>query len=233
MTSELRTLQEQLLTPGREFALAEALDIVDDIYDNCEIDTNCRFHNVFYHEICPLLSIAKHLGPEATKIAFTGAKSRIDGAILLGPDQRWQSVELTAAIDGHNDALVMELLAKRGNAPAFQKIEATGSKQNRRFGDNELKAIDRAQYDQEELLPRLKLALVQKIDKSRCNEHYASAWLGIVFDDWIMPVNEKKKERFDPICRQLLGDDPAVYAPFSRVFCLGLSRMYLFDSLGT
>ena len=70
------------------------------------------------------------------RIVFSGANSRFDGLILFDKGRK-QRVELTAAIDGHDEAVRMELLAKRGDAPAFQKIEASGSKRNRTFGPNE------------------------------------------------------------------------------------------------
>ena len=57
--------QNSLLQPGREFKVAEAKAIVDHIYENCCIDTESRFHNIFFHEIRPLLSIAEHIGGEA------------------------------------------------------------------------------------------------------------------------------------------------------------------------
>jgi hypothetical protein len=116
--------------------------------------------------------------------------------------------------------------------PYFKKIEATGTKRKRKFGINQLEAINSEDYNHEILLPLLKNALALKKMKAERNQHYTGAWLGIVFDDWIEPSKEKKPARFDPICRQLLGNDPKQHAPFSRVFCLGISRQYLFDSMG-
>jgi hypothetical protein len=128
----------------------------------------------------------------------------------------------------------MELLAKRGDAPAFQKIEASGSNRNRTFGPNEADGIWMAEYDLGTLLPLLEKALARKIDRARANQFYSGAWLGMVFDDWVCPLGKiEKKMRFDPLCRRLLGDNPDRYAPFSRVFILGISREYLFDSCGT
>jgi hypothetical protein len=230
MLNECADLKNALLSPGKEFTTAQAKDIVNDICDHCQIDTNDRFHNTFFHEICPLLLIAEHVGGEETSMIFSGASSRFDGLIFFNKRRR-QKVELTAAIDGHHDALRMELLAERGYAPAFQKIQASGTRRNRTFGPNETEGGCTDEYDHGTLLPLLGNALTRKVEKSRKNRFYFGAWLGAVFDDWICPLGKtKKKKRFDPLCRRLLSDGSDRYAPFSRVFIIGISRQYLFDS---
>lgn len=232
MPSQQTDLRNELLKPDREFTITEARRVVNPIYGDNDnpIDTQDRFHNPFFHEICPLLSIAEHVGDEATRIVFTGPASRFDGLIILGDGRERQKVEMTTAIDGRNDALQMELLKKRGHAPGFRKIEATGTKKNRKFGKNESEMINSEGYNQETLLPLLENALLRKKEKAKQSPSYTGAWLGIVFDDWIEPSIEKKPGRFDPICRQALADGTERYDPFSRVFFVGISRQYLFDS---
>ena len=88
-----------------------------------------------------------------------------------------------------------------------------------------------AEYDRGTLLPLLEKALAHKINRARVNQFYSGAWLGVVFDDWVCPFGRsEKKMRFDPLCRRLLGDDRDRYAPFARIFVVGVSRQYLFDS---
>jgi hypothetical protein len=123
-----------------EFKIADAKEHVDQIWRTRKIDIKDRFYNRFFHEICPLLSIAECVGDEETRVIFAGSESRFDGMILLGQEQKRQKVELSAAIDGFNNALQMELLATDGYAPVFQKIEAKGTKKNRQFGENESEA---------------------------------------------------------------------------------------------
>jgi hypothetical protein len=230
MPNECTSQKDELLNYDRKFTIAEAKGIVDYIYYRCCIDTQDRFHNIFFHEICPLLLIAEHVGGEATRIVFLGANARFDGLLLLERGSK-QKVELTAAIDGHHDALRMELLARRGYAPAFQKIQASGSKRNRTFGPNETDAGRADEYDHGTLLPLLRNAIALKITKGETNQSYSGAWLGVVFDDWVCPLGKtEKKKRFDPLCRLLLGDSADRYAPFSRIFVVGISRQYLFDS---
>ncbi len=231
MPNQLTRLKTELLKPGRKFTIPEARKIVNEIHDHCLIDTNDRFHNPFFHEICPLLLIAEHVSDRTTSIRFTGTNTRFNGLIFLGDEKCGQIVEMTAAIDGHNDALQMELLEQRGHAPGFVKIQAVGNKRNRIFGKNETNSFSATDYDQKTLLPRLESALALKKRKAPKNPHYTNAWLGIVFDDWISPRSvSRKKRRFDPICKKALGDASKWQAPFSRVYFVGISRLYLFDS---
>jgi hypothetical protein len=104
-------LKQRLLRPGHEFTIEEAREVVNHLYEYYCIDTQDRFPNLFFHEICPLLLIAEHVANELTRIVFTVENARFDGAIILGDERRTQKVEMTAAIDGHQDALRMELLA--------------------------------------------------------------------------------------------------------------------------
>lgn len=230
MTHRFHELMKKLSEPSRRFTLSEAEDIVDEIYSAHCIDTQDRFHNTFFHEICPLLTIAKHVNGAATEFAFTGDTSDIDGVVFQEAMEEPQKVELTVAINGYNDALVMELRKKRGSAPTFQKIQATGKKKNREFGENRLTMINRSEYLETELLPLLEAALTRKTRKSKTNKDYVGAWLGVVFDDGIAPSEADKRKCFDPICNNLLIDNSTLYAPFSRVFCVGISRRYVFDS---
>lgn len=223
-----------LLAPERKLAIVEAREIVDDIRDRVCIDWRDPFHKVFFYEICPLLVIAQSLGPEATHIVFMGPNVHFDGLIFLAGAREGQKVEMTAAIDGYNNALLMELLEERGRAPPFQLIQATGTKRNRTFGSNDTQPIRSLDYhNTNTLLPLLRNALASKQDKAKQNEHYTGAWLGIVFEDRVLPLHEKKNERFDPICKQALGEGPEHHAPFSRIFFVGVSRRYLFDSWQT
>lgn len=226
------TRLKRLLQSGQELNIEEAREVVNHLYEHCRIDTRDRFHNVFFHEVCPLLLIAEHVGDSMTRIVFTGGDTRFDGIIILEEYCTVQKVEFTAAIDGYQDALRMELLAARGHAPAFRKIRASGTKGHRTFHEdgNADDAFEWAQRDQEMLRVLFDKALKLKVEKARTNPNYDGAWLGIVFDDWIMPPNDRKKGCFDPLCRRVLAAGARQYHPFSRVFFVGISRKYIFDS---
>ena len=79
---------------------------VDIVYSNCVIAPAGRDHNRFFHELCPLVTIAGYVGDEDTRIVLSPHGARFDGCIIFS-DGRKQNVELTAAVDGYNDHLVV------------------------------------------------------------------------------------------------------------------------------
>jgi hypothetical protein len=123
MQSPHTFLGNELLKRNSEFTIAEAKENVNHVLSDHKktIDTQDRFHNTFFHEICPLLLIAEHIMDEVTRIVFMGDNSRFDGLLLLGEARSKQKIEMTAAIDGRNDALQMELQKERKHVPLFQK----------------------------------------------------------------------------------------------------------------
>ncbi|MCW9035841.1 MAG: hypothetical protein OQJ97_16595, partial [Rhodospirillales bacterium] len=195
------------------------------------IDTNDRFHSIFFYEICPILEIAKLIGDDEASVIFNGPSAPIDCSLRYGDSKIIQNLELTCAIDGKNDALIMELLKERGHSPAFRNIDVQGTKKNRRFGKNPSMAISRNAYLEDTLLPLLCEAIDRKIKKAQTNKHYLNAWLGVVFDDWLVPIgNAKKKRAFDPICQKALDSFLGTGMPFLKVFFVGVSRRYIFGS---
>lgn len=226
--SYIPQFEEKLSKKDQQFSLEEVSAITERIWGSEIIDPAGRFHDKFFHEICPIIRIAKHVGDSDTRIVFTGDSDRFDGLLLFG-GEREQRIEMTVAIDGRNDALRLELVDERGYAPAFDDIEASGPRANRSFGENEPEAVTVSERDNK-TFRLLNEALERKITKSALNKHYQDCWLGIVFVDYTEPENERKARRFDPLCRQLLSRGPQSYAPFTRVFVVGISRQYLFDS---
>ena len=213
---------------GKFAELDQIVSVIDHIYNNVEIDMAERFHNFFFYEACPLVAIAEKLNGSIDGIAFTGQKERYDGLFLI--DGKSQKIECVAAIDGQNEALIMEHLQFYGRAPANLKIHATGTKNNRKMDKHSAVARDREEYLENDLRPLMEQALRSKIQKSQTNPDYCKAWLSIVFDDWVVPTAEKKKQTFDPLCEDVLKLDPTGYEPFERIFFVGMSRQYIFDS---
>ena len=213
---------------GKFAELNQIVSVIDHIYSSVEIDIAERFHNFFFYEACPLVSIAEKLNGSIDGIAFTGQKERYDGLFLI--DGQPQKIECVAAIDGQNEALIMEHLQLYGRAPANLKIHGTGSKNKRKIDEHSAVARNREDYLENELRPLMEQALQSKIQKSQTNPDYCKAWLSIVFDDWLVPVEEKKKQNFDPLCEKILKTNPTGHQPFERVFFVGISRQYIFDS---
>ena len=222
-------LVDQFFDSGRWFPFNEAQRLAEDVLGHCCIDTADRRHNQFFYEICPVILIAGQLGDAGSELRFCGKNSRFDA------EYRNQTsvtkVEMVAAINGWNDALQMELLDKCRSAPAFQRIVANGLKDRRVFSDNVTEAIEFTEYADKTLRPLVSRALEKKKTIASKNNSYLGAVLGIVFDDYIKPVDSKKKGAFDPIFRQEFGSNPANWKPFSRVFVVGVSGRYLFDAM--
>jgi len=209
-------------------SLNEIYSLIDEIYWNYNESQIGKYQDKVYYEICPLVEIARYVGDQFMQLRFLPPNHSHDGSLILSASE--QIIELTAARYGYDDALRMELFEARGHAPAFEKIEAKGSKNNRIFGPNKSVVRRVGDYEWGTLLPLFRHAIDKKIERSRTNASYRQAWLGVVFDDNVCPFNEKKHGRFDPVCRYALRERCRGYAPFSRVFFLGVSRQYLFDS---
>ncbi len=230
----LEQLKEKLKLNGYKFSLNAIKEIIDTILAHgsadAYIDLKDRLHNRFFHEIHPIVGIVDSLECANCQIELTGTHQRYDGLIILGEEDRQQRVEITTAIDSHNDALMMELVEKEGHAPAFVKIVVNGNKNKREFGQNQLSSFKKKEYFCETLFPLLENALKRKLNKAKENLDYVDGWLGIVFDDWLVPQEDAKITDFDPLCSQLLRDGVNSYTPFTRVFVVGISGKYLFDS---
>jgi hypothetical protein len=135
-------LKQRLLDPGHEFTIEEASEAVNQLYEHERIDIRDPFHKIFFEEIFPLFLIAEYVANRMTKFVFKGKNHPYDGEIIFG-DQQPHKVELTAAIDGHQDDLLrMELLEERKRAPAtIQKIQYRGTRKRRAFGDKDNAAL--------------------------------------------------------------------------------------------
>ena len=224
-SASVHELWRELLEPATTLPLLRAQAIVQRIYNEHIIDPDHRFHSKFFYEICPLVKIATHVGDNDTQIVISAPNDPYDGLLLFG-NGNVQAIELTAAIDGHNKKLIIELLRERGSAPVYRKIEYTGTKRRRRFGPNEAEAVEMDVRDQE-LLERMQERLREKQRRARTNRAYREAWLGVAFDDW-PPGHDPA--RWDKVCRKFLGAGPMEYTPFRRFFCVGIHQSYLFDS---
>lgn len=221
-------LEAQLLVDGCTFSLPQAQKYIADVLATCSTRTGTRFHKRFFYEFVPLVTIAGHLAEPSITIVFDGAGHDLDGRIVFADGRDDQRVELTAAIDGQNEALRMELLAERGHAPAVGPIEYTGAKArgDRKFGPNETIVRDASETARDRFSLVAK-ALGAKRAKASTRPNYRAAWLGIVIDNY--PPTEFKKPRYDPLCAELLSDSTS-YAPFNRVFVISNVGDYIFDS---
>jgi len=227
MTQSLQSLKARLLEGKAVFTIAEASQYIDDVLACGAIDTNDRFYRRFFYEFRPLVAIANAVGPPDIRIVFTASGERIDAIFDLGGNNAPRNVEMTTAVDGQREALMMEHLDVHGFAPVLGEIKATGT---RAAGNRRIECADvRAYKYPDEISSRMEAALSAKKQKALSNPHYRGAWLGIAIPDF--PPAPFKKSRLDPVCSRLLAS-PEAFVPFSRVFVVSVVGDYLFDSAG-
>lgn len=227
MPTVLAELKAKLLGSDCRLSIAEACQFVRVGLAGEAIDTNDRFHHLFFNEFVPLVAIASGID-ECAEIIFSAAGHGVDATLLLGDDRRSQMVEMTAAVDGQQEALQMEHLERYGHAPVTTKILATGKRntKDRHIAetDAEWASVDEHREETSRLIAD---ALDKKKRKAVSRQHYNDAWLGIVVPNF--PPRDYRRGRFDPLCVKLLSE-PAAYAPFSRVFVVSTVGDYIFDS---
>ncbi len=70
-----------------------------------------------------------------------------DGEILNAKAELLERVEITCAIDGHNESVRMERLNKEGMANVFGTVSYTGKKGNREFDEEEIQTVSSTQLE--------------------------------------------------------------------------------------
>jgi hypothetical protein len=221
------TLRAKILADAASFTIPEAKQYVADVLATRAADEDDRFHKLFFEEFWPLVTIAESIGDEQARMVFTGSGHGVDATLFLGLDRRSQMVELTAAIDGHQEALQDEHMKLYGSAPLTVKLTPTKNKNSkqRRIEETMADWLSADDYNNE-LLTRVKHVVAEKRERVTSRPHYRDAWLGVVIPNF--PPKERKK-RFTPMFAHYLSD-VTVYEPFSRVFIVSTVGDYLFDS---
>lgn len=229
---ELKQIENIFKDSDRKFTVLEAIAFINQIDElRVEIDTQCRFHGSYFYEIVPLITIANSLKNQISSIQFVADSERFDGVFWM-VNGNAQKIEMTAAIDGQNDALQMELLAIRGHAPAYQQINSSGPKRHRVFGKNKLMAYSGQEYVKDILYPMILERITKKCIKAEANDDYKKAWLGVVFDDYFAPREDRKPRYLNEMCKNALLSQKKQECPFTRIFFVGVSGKYVFDSAG-
>ena len=234
MSQDVQGLMDEL-TSGKKFSLQCCQQIREQMLTKYCDDINHKYYNLFFHEIQPTIRIAEYFNHERTEVSFYGKKYQCDSIIHFG--KREKLIEITTAINP-NDAKHRSAIAfVHGSEPIMtpdEKNWEVATRDRKNWEDCNLYKNTDSYTNWEKLcseiyVPLLKSALGKKICKSRSSENYPS-WLGIVFDHPLCSSQEKKdeqKRRFDPMCRA--GLEMGI-EPFRRVFILGRTGSYLFDS---
>jgi len=227
MDRDLEYLMKKLHC-GHKLSLRFCQKIANEILQNHCDKIEHNDHNNFFYEICPIINICRYIPQEKIDIEFCGDRRGIDGILHLNSGV--QKIEITTAINPHAKEAEDAYRGRYGHSPRPTPIPDVEICQDRHKCEPLLSS---QKFDQKFVFPILQRSLRKKVDKAKKNLEYKDAWLGIVFDDYICPpVKEEKcrRKRLDPLCQNLLGCNNETYNPFSRVFILGVSGTYLFDS---
>jgi hypothetical protein len=82
----MHELWSELLQSGHMIPLPRAQELVNVIYKEHCIDPSLDFHKRFFHEICPLVSIASHISDEVSGIIVSARSANYDGVIVLADE---------------------------------------------------------------------------------------------------------------------------------------------------
>ncbi|MFC1659418.1 hypothetical protein ACFL0U_02530, partial [Pseudomonadota bacterium] len=97
------------------------------------------------------------------------------------------NVEVTVAVDGHNESLIDERLKKHRHVDAFQEVKYSGTKYNRDIPDTQ-PTTHKIDDIIQKSLGLITIALEKKLSKTN-NSEYNNAYLVIGFNDYILPIN--------------------------------------------
>lgn len=195
-------------------------------YEGELVNTHYKY---LFHEIIPIVSVALHLKSSANSVEFMGynAQAQIDGIIHFL--NKKQNIEVTTAINPEDKGREIEFCLRYGYKPIpNQKIDEVQCGPER----GSLPIGSAREFDRDVLFPIMEKALGKKVRAAGKNEKYQGAWLVLVIDDFVCPPSldaDTRVWRFDPLCQHLLKN-AAEMAPFSRIFIVGVSGTYLFDS---
>lgn len=206
-------------------ALADAEKWIRCIIGNKDLRTDNSDHHFFFYEVLPAFNVATYL--EACSIIFSGHSSLKHDATLYFNDGTTCCFECTRAVDGKQLALQREHLVKYHHAPAFQEIEAKGTMHNRSMPEQNAEFREILSREWSEELTNLFVAAIENKNKKKKYEGFT---LIVTFDDYELPDNDvKEKSKFlEPISR--CWEQVRSKLIFKRVFIVGDSQLFLWDS---
>ncbi len=208
-----------ILSSGMKYSISEARKLLYFMVNPEDIRKSSEYHKFLFFEMYPLLYVSEFL-PKVKWIRFSGTKKRYDGEIKIKKGLPPQKIEFVRAVDSDAEALLSQVERLRHIFPDFAL---------------ETEAID-DNIDNKELFKKLKdlkwlwrKALRLKATKNLKTKQYNGVWLGIVFDDssFSLLAHKKLRKRVKKIC---LKHKNLINRSFHRVFFIGLSGKFIFDS---
>ncbi len=210
-------LIENVLSSGMKYTIPEARKLLYYMVNPEEIKKDSDYHKFLFFEMYPLLYLGEFL-QEVKWIRFSGTKERYDGEVKFLTKNSRQKIEFVRAVDSEEEALKSQTLKIMETFPDYQpEAEPVITDGNMLF--KELKGM--------KWLWRKALRL--KATKNLKTKQYAGVWLGIVFDDTRIPKSSHKKlrKRAKKVYKK---HEKLVQRTFGRIFFIGLSGNFIFDS---
>lgn len=172
-------------------------------------------HKKLFHEDLPLIRLGIYLRElDINEISLFSLPlgNEHDGIIRIN-DNKDISIQFTRAVDGQNENLRMELLKKQGKAPALGEIDASGTKNKRKFGENELQALE---INYEEICIPMKNLMDKTYKNKKPNKNKAD-WLVITLDDILYA--KKYENLYVELCNSFWSENQKDFK-YERLFIL-------------
>jgi hypothetical protein len=209
-------------SPDKDFLLKDLLEIENNIIENDNLEYGTEFHKWIFYEFCPIIRICSQLEAYNPIIRFPERSQSYDGELII--EGLSKKLECVRAVDGHNEALTIELLKQKGNAPAFQKIKAIGTKNKRIFEGNEIEAIESSEH-----CLRFEQEIYEAFSLKNDQPKYKDCWLIISADNWFFPSARPDLHQLQMItCEHFWARPERNPSIFERVYVTGLCRNYDF-----
>jgi hypothetical protein len=141
---------------------------------------------------------------------FHGSNQSFDAKIVLASGKEAETLEVTLACDGYQEAIVAESLALYGYAPLYSNIPHSGSRGARQLPKPELVSLD-ADVMIKECINQVRSAVEQK---SRSGK-YVNTNLVVAFDDFRL----LSTEHFEQVTNKF----GAIESSFPVVYYVGLT----------
>jgi hypothetical protein len=159
-------------------------------------------------ELIPLGVFCRHVADRyvgASLRYFHGSNQSFDAKIILANGEEGETIEVTTACNGYQDAIASESAVLHGFAPLYSNIHHSGKRTGRQLLEPELVSLD-ANAIVDECIEQVRNAVEQKSNSGK----YVGAHLLVAFDDFrflYVAHIERAMEEF----RAIKSSFPVVY----------------------
>jgi hypothetical protein len=215
--------------------LPQAHEILEKIGKNNQENIFLRFgnmdHHFYFYEMWPLYKLAKNIYGDntQTRIRFTGPlQEPFDGIIQHTSLTTDQKVEFVNAIDGHEVSVRLEYAKKFGWVKGIGKMNFSGSKNKRAFGNNQ--TLEMFEIGGSEMNEEYSLLIDTAIKRKISKPEYQGFWLGITIDDMKFSRLNERPEPIITIAEEVIdGTREEIKKLFQRVFIIGTCTDFFYE----